>query len=196
MVNNSRSQGFAHAFLVIGLVVALLGALGFIFWQNFIHKEPTVTNNKTVPKTQPKEEVDLNKGYLVLEDWGIKFKLPDSGSEVRSYKLPVKPNDMGFTEIYEFTTKRVEELGGRCAKATSDGSAIRLALLQRTPQYLDEVTGTIRLNDGQPINGYYYFLTGAQSVCSDGNDEVSGQIQIEDRKLVTDLLLHPVVYTK
>ena len=43
----SQQSGFAHAVLIIGLVVALIGALGFIFWQNFVHEEQAKTDTMT-----------------------------------------------------------------------------------------------------------------------------------------------------
>ncbi len=72
----SQQIGFAHAFLIIGLIVALVGALGFIFWQNFIHKEPVVTktevvktdsNNKANDESQKTEvsKAPLTKAALV-----------------------------------------------------------------------------------------------------------------------------------
>jgi|GEM_PF-1764758 len=39
----TQQKGFAHAVLIIGLVIALVGALGFVFWQNFIYKEPVAS---------------------------------------------------------------------------------------------------------------------------------------------------------
>lgn len=34
-----HQTGSSHVVLIVGLIVALIGALGFIFWQNFIHQE-------------------------------------------------------------------------------------------------------------------------------------------------------------
>lgn len=47
-----KQQGFAHAVLIIGMVVALVGALGFIFWQNFIYEEPTLKETEVVQSSQ------------------------------------------------------------------------------------------------------------------------------------------------
>jgi hypothetical protein len=46
-VNKKQSQsGFAHLAIIIVLVVALLGSLGFVFWQNFMQPKP-VDNTPT-----------------------------------------------------------------------------------------------------------------------------------------------------
>jgi hypothetical protein len=78
MIKNSRSQGFAHAFLVIGLVIALLGALGFIFWQNFIHKEPVVTKEST-KNTSPSvsTQTDTKKSTI----GNVTFNTPKNWSQ-------------------------------------------------------------------------------------------------------------------
>jgi hypothetical protein len=82
MIKNSHSHGFAHAFLVIGLVVALFGALGFIFWQNFIHTEPVVTKTDTkVVKEQPKSD---SQTVVIAED-SIQFTVKGSYPKL-SYK--------------------------------------------------------------------------------------------------------------
>lgn len=181
MVNNSRSQGFAHAFLIIGIVVALLGALGFIFWQNFIHKEPTITKTEAVTKTQPKEEVDLSKGYLVLEDWGVKFKIPETKSEIVYYKVQ---NDDGF--FFEFTTKRVEALGENCVD-NSTGGATRLGAISRSSVKREGVyiIGSRPFNNNEPMgDGYYYYFSYTSALCADA----SGDIQGEDRRVIENLL--------
>lgn len=78
MTKHSRSQGFAHVFLVVGLVVALIGAIGFIFWQNFILKEPTMTG--TVMTTQSKKDDNKYAGWemVTLKYEKISFKYPGS----------------------------------------------------------------------------------------------------------------------
>jgi hypothetical protein len=52
MLNKIHSQkGSAHAFIIIILIVAIIGALGFVFWQHFLSKEstPTATPVVTAP---------------------------------------------------------------------------------------------------------------------------------------------------
>lgn len=62
-----KQNGFAHAVLIIGLMVALVGALGFIFWQNFIYEEPVMEvvkkNSQTIDseKTKPRKVLDIKE---------------------------------------------------------------------------------------------------------------------------------------
>ena len=185
MLKHSRSQGFAHAFLVTSLVVALLGALSFIFWQNFIHKESTTT--EIVTTTSPKKKIDSNIGYLVLKDWGIKLKIPETKSEIVYYKVD---NEDGPN--YEFTTKRVEALGDSCVEPSKQGSVARLGVLIRRLTKLDEPYSPNPANNNEPLNGYYYYVAGINAPCAMDSPE----IQLEDRNLINDMLRNPVPVEK
>ena len=47
MKTPTNEQGSAHLIIIIVLVVALLGALGFIAWQNFFNKDDIATQSQT-----------------------------------------------------------------------------------------------------------------------------------------------------
>lgn len=52
-----RQSGSAHIILITVLVAALIGALGFIFWQNFVQKSDSAKNNSaTTSDTAKKDE--------------------------------------------------------------------------------------------------------------------------------------------
>lgn len=81
MKSQSHEQGSAVAIAIVSvLTLALLGALGFIFWQNFINKSDSPSSDTT-----SKQSADNDSGkrpesasYLPIDDWGIKLKLNDS----------------------------------------------------------------------------------------------------------------------
>ena len=62
----TKQKGSAHVIIIAGLVLLLLGALGFIFWQNFINKsdkqsataQPAVANKVEQKNTKAKESYD------------------------------------------------------------------------------------------------------------------------------------------
>lgn len=102
----TSQKGFAHAFLIIGLVVALVGALGFVFWQNFVHKEPVVTNTEVVTKPEP-TKVDTvdpyanwktykseRDGYLIKypDNWIVINETNQDGPYIRNFDPSSKPN--------------------------------------------------------------------------------------------------------
>jgi hypothetical protein len=69
-VNKQKSQaGFAHLIIVIVLAVGLVGALGFIYWQNFINKDNATSQQKS--KDSADKVSDANKTtekIVVLSD--------------------------------------------------------------------------------------------------------------------------------
>ncbi len=77
-----KQHGFAHAVLIIGMAVALLGALGFIFWQNFIYQEPATQAEVIKPNTTKNEAEDAdtntNKTFSSNE---LSFEYPSNWVE-------------------------------------------------------------------------------------------------------------------
>jgi len=77
MIHNSQKQiGSAHVVVIIILVVAVLGLLGFVFWRNFIYREPSTTQSSTSNTSQgvetktstPVTKVDENEySFTVVE---------------------------------------------------------------------------------------------------------------------------------
>lgn len=78
-MNKQKSQqGSAHIIVIVILVIALLGTLGFVFWQNYVKvddsgKVSLVDNEKTTNEESDsgKAAVDNNE-YLSISEWGIK----------------------------------------------------------------------------------------------------------------------------
>ena len=97
MIKNSHSNGFAHAVLIIGLVVALIGALGFVFWQNFIHKEPVRTELLKTEVSSKEAPVDSSSdwktytserdGYSIdyPKDWTVIAETEGDGLYIRNF---------------------------------------------------------------------------------------------------------------
>lgn len=187
MIKNTYSKGSAHVVVTVILVIALLGAVGFIFWQNFIKTElVSQTKVEVQDKTSDvkKDEVqDENEGYVVLREWNVRFKLPQGSEEIVYY-----PAQTQVGAHYEFTTKRVENLGEGCVEPGVNGIVTRLGYLSRSQTKNQELHGSVAANNNEPIDGYYYYVSAAQSTCA----EQSLEIQSADRTLVTEILKAPL----
>lgn len=147
MKQNKYQSGSGHIVIIIALVVVLLGALGFIFWQNFMQSKPNEKSNNTTTITT----LNLNDGYLVLEDWNVKIKYPtDLGSNVITYE---KGSDGDY---YDFSTERVSALGGNCANL--------VRLVRQTESTVPDTSGLIQVAQ---VGEYYYFINGPQTACSE-----------------------------
>lgn len=180
MIKNSQNQtGSAHIVIIIILVVAVIGLLGFIFWQNFITPKDETTKQAISSQHENESEADLYKGYLFLDDWSIKFKIPEGLTGIKYYKVT------GY-DSYELTTSRVEELGGDCKEPAVDKvpGVIRLGGISRESKPIDSEY-VLKLNNGQPINGYYYSYAAAQSTCAYSDPEGVQQI---DRDLLSNMV--------
>jgi hypothetical protein len=88
MVKNSSSQnGSAFVIIIVILTVAVIGALSFVFWQNFIQSGEVKSNSSaTQEKVEQKPEqlcannnnqVTEADGVFCSEDIGLEFKVPE-----------------------------------------------------------------------------------------------------------------------
>jgi len=202
-VNKKTQSGFAHLMIVvIILAVALVGTLGFVFWQNFMQPKTDSAKSgnskvddksKTTPSTDsstnsPVATADANKGYLVLDDWGVKFKLPTNlGDNIVNYYQSngyEQPVGNSF-DSYAFTTSHQEALGGYCSHtATNQFMPIGYLSRQTSPQSSEAASGGILLGK---IVSYYYYFTGSQAPCSDqdrgtDNDTIKNMLMTVEAK--------------
>lgn len=83
MIRNSSSQnGSAFVVTIIILAVAIVGALGFVFWQNFMQPSDTQDNQESVSDLVDVDErcagdVVEQNGIFCSESIGVEFKIPE-----------------------------------------------------------------------------------------------------------------------
>jgi len=162
----NKQSGFSHAVLIIGLVVALIGVLGFVFWQNFIYEEPVATKTEVVTKEDSKNsgnsEVDSNKASLNIEEWQVKIPEADEFTLTKSTQSDMPDGSDAYT-IYEVSTAAI----GKEARA-----------LECPDDKLGYIFRTSSIQDGDPraktekIAGYYYLYTPRSQAACVGDDGV------------------------
>ncbi len=163
-MKNTVDKGSAHAIIIVVLVVALLGTLGLVFYQNFIEKsgdkktadsaQDTPAKTDTTPKVD--EEAKSNEGYLVIDNWGVKFKIPESlNNEKITYKASESAAEGG--EGYDVTTEKA------LAAANSDMLQARVLIIERHKKPLLTDTGEIKRQTPpynlEKIGDYYYYYS-------------------------------------
>ena len=86
-MKRSLQNGSAHAIVIVLLIVALLGALGFVFYQNFIQKPADTTSVQSDKDVQPSEvksqRVAFESKIYALDypsDWTAATEVRDDGS--------------------------------------------------------------------------------------------------------------------
>jgi len=137
MIKNSSSQkGSAHVIIVIILVLALLGALGFIFWQNFLNKDtddsstPAATSTGT-DKTVTQDE-KTKQEYLLVSEWGVKIPESPSSNKIE-YTM-----DSDMTSA-TFVSSEQKAVGGECGTdAFARYRMVRVRSGQEPSSYMPE----------------------------------------------------------
>lgn len=172
----NTQKGFAHAFFIIGLVVALIGALGFVFWQNFVHKEPIRNEAESIAqnKTDQPEGVSVNEGYVVIEKWGVRFKPSENLTDTNVNSS--ERNDQTNGTYFAFSTDRIKDLGGKC---TEQPFADTVTLYRFTEK--PRATPDGELVKSEPLGGYYYVLSAPSAGCTnfDSNENMKPRSEVE-----------------
>ncbi len=182
------NRGSAHAVIIIVLVVALLGTLGFVFWQNFIKKDDTAkttdttkqtNDNKTAESTTKKAETKTatpaqpsDVKYLVVKEWGVKF--PYKGKDTLTYTYS------GGNGIRVISKKLADKYKGSC----EEGFMIigRDKEGDEVSQWYDQKSNTLmtykqlydssdsRMPAAGKVGGYYYTAIHYHNGC--GSDDM------------------------
>jgi hypothetical protein len=186
MVKNSSQNGSAHVVVVIILVVVLIGALGFIFWQNFL-KSPVgewsrVEGTQNTEKQPPSE----NRASYVLNIPELNLKL-DVDSKLKGlayqYNRPANAVTFNSDEMSKYCSLEVDDapLG---AVFKVDGQYPGEPSVENTPGVLMK----------QYSDFYLAYRSPQQSCSQQKNDEVvteimSRQIPLLKQSLQTSMLL-------
>lgn len=167
MIKTSFNQkGSTHVVIILILVIALLGVLGFIFWQSFIHKEEPVTKQETTIDTKKStpEVNESERAYLKVNDWGIKLK--SSVVSDLSYKISSRTGGPENTEYDQLglEIKPTSVIDQHCVNFGAD------LYRQKQPTQFQS----------KKIGEYYYYVTGAPGICSENDKDVNLQKTVLD----------------
>lgn len=122
-MKNLNQKGSVHVILVTCLVIALLFALGWIFWRNFVYKEPVKTNSQLLvvkPKTTSSTDSTPTSTtkYLTVKEWGVQF--PYQGDDTLTYN-GYSSYGGSSSSISIISAKLAKEYDGNCATTGSGG---------------------------------------------------------------------------
>ncbi|HSE61266.1 MAG TPA: hypothetical protein VLA88_03140 [Candidatus Saccharimonadales bacterium] len=119
-MNQPRQKGNVAIFAVIALVVL---AIGFIAWRTWDSSQqaPTANNEPAHPQTDP------NAGYIVIREWGVRFKPVEGLTGVQYFK----PKNV-TTDAMSITTKELGDLEPECS-AASDSMVLGMITRSKDP---------------------------------------------------------------
>jgi hypothetical protein len=121
-MKNKYANGFSHILVIALLVIGLLFALGWIFWQNFIYNDSstneyeilTVSENNRKEKVSqdktPKESVEQYSGKVVTTHKGaFSFKIPNGWEVINVINNDMITQKPGGSSLYKGSTPPVVE---------------------------------------------------------------------------------------
>lgn len=87
-----KQSGSSHLVVVIVLTLALITALGWIVWQNFIHKEPVAKETEIIKVEDDKKETDVTlKHYVFSKSGSTRGRIVASSADVDKYLPEISP---------------------------------------------------------------------------------------------------------
>ena len=110
-------QGSAHLVIIIILTLALVGSLGFVFWQNFVGKDSnteanvtaeTSTDKKVVVDTEESESTEVSFeskiGYSITVPKDFIVSASVDSLSVDGFRPPSVPDALGMSIYYRDPT--------------------------------------------------------------------------------------------
>lgn len=146
---NKIPNGFNLPLIIVALVV---GGLVFVGWRWFGDQlRPDGQAQVNAIKT------DANEGYIVIEEWGVRFKPTDGLTGIEYFK----PKNIS-ADLVSFTTSELAAKEPRCSK---DNGSIVMGGLTRTKDPQSSGGGVIAV-----IDGYSYQYRASGAACSETNE--------------------------
>jgi len=145
MIKNPQTQqGSAHVVIIVILVVALIGALGFVFWQNFIKKDEvtqstqsqTSTQQDVSPATKEFKSQEHNITFSYPGDWSV-VESVDSGNTSEWYASRVSILNTQGKDVSYFSTGG--QIGGLCGE---DAPKVPIVTITKDPLELKGIGHT------------------------------------------------------
>ena len=108
-MKNKTQSGSVHVIIIATLVIAVIGLLGFVFWQNFIQTdESTTTKTITTSESATTAEPQSTQTELVVGNYGV--EVPYDG-EVDTYTVALATTG-GYEGGYTIYSKKVTDACG------------------------------------------------------------------------------------
>ncbi|HEX5798371.1 MAG TPA: hypothetical protein VFX79_03365 [Candidatus Saccharimonadales bacterium] len=160
-MKNQKGFGAIEALLIL-VIIGIIGGVGYYVY-NANKNEPQISDSSIQHKNNSKGEVkeelpeeDPNEGYLVVKEWGLRFKIPDnltdiqykiSGNNLGIFAKPIKDkNGQPFNVEYRNNYGDVDEY---------DNFTYSLGQLIRSKDSTNKnVFTTVK---GKKVGDYYYY---------------------------------------
>lgn len=162
---NKNQHGFSAIIPV--LIVAALAVICFAGWRLWDSSQNKQSSNNAANSSQASQQssmqstntTDPNEGYVVIKEWGVRFK-PVEGLTGTVYAIST---DSTFDGSAVFSTEALTQLGPGCG--TGSNSAMPLGRLIRSGvDHRQEFMSAFGESNKQ-IGDYYYHYATPQASC-------------------------------
>lgn len=175
------------------LVAALVIFAAVLLWM--YKQNPSLFSLQQTPDTKemPKEQkpIDESPGeepissqYVVLEDWGVRFR-----KDAKLIDTDVIITKSEEEDVYQLTTSRIQSLGGRCAQKPHNTVSLLRKPERPSPPW---TPGNRPPINEQPIAGYFYIIYEPIVACSgfdsNGNLTSVNTIETQDKDALSKSL--------
>lgn len=161
---NKNTLGFSVTALIVATLA--IGIVGLLIWRVWTTAQPSQPAPSATSVGQEKQEPkDPNEGYVVLDNWGVRFKPVDGLHALQHFKPSDVPGDS-----LTFTTTQLAQMSPGCNPASKN---IILGLLTRTSSQ-QAVYGEVIAK----INDFYYQYRGPQATCGADSSLESTTLQL------------------
>lgn len=175
--NNQRGFSAVEGLLVV-VIIGLIGFVGWYLWHSRpVKTKTTITNtsstkntaSNTPSKSTTKPAADVNAGYLVIKEWGVKIKLRDSDKVTYTYDATQKDKqgegDGIIDSMIDLEVKSKYYLNKECNPAVG------------YTRY-SKVTDSFFVERATKIGNYYYMSSGSPFNCeNDSDNALNGRIR-------------------
>lgn len=103
MKKHYSQTGSAHMVIIVGVVILLLGALGYVYWNNFLNTKQTAAPKVASPIAAKEfcsagENVAAENGVFCSDEMGIKFAVPSilTNKVTKSRDYPVHKGPLDY----------------------------------------------------------------------------------------------------
>ena len=145
-MNQVKQSGNIFIVLIFCFITLAAGIAWWLAW-NATQSSSQSTTSQTV---QP----NPNAGYVVIKEWGTRFKPADGLAGVVYYRVP-----QGNDDFLAFTTEDLAKADEHCGPTSGN---IALAGVTRSKEPDSPGSG----QRYGPINGYYYYVRSSGAACS------------------------------
>lgn len=173
-------KGSAQIVVISAVALIIFGALGFLFWNNFLQtKEQSKDENSTNPSASvstpplPAADADVSdeEDIIYIKEWGIKLK-----SSVKNDLVYSITSRVGGPEKTE-----IDSLGLKIkAESVNDQSCIDFG----ADLYRQKVPTQFQ---SKKIGEYYYYVTGAPGRCSENAEDLKLQDTVLTELIVSNI---------